>query len=48
MVKKRNSKTIGKMDECITKTKHKIDWSNEDHCGPCGQYLKSKPKDPKL
>ena len=23
---------------------HKIDLSNEDHCGPCGQYALSKLK----
>ena len=23
----------------------KIDLSNEDHCGPCGQYVLSKRKD---
>ena len=25
-----------------TQTNHKIDLSNEDHCGPCGQYVLSK------
>ena len=23
---------------CSKKIDTKIDWSNEDHCGPCGQY----------
>jgi hypothetical protein len=23
-------------DYCDVKTSKKIDWSNEDHCGPCG------------
>jgi hypothetical protein len=23
---------------------HKIDLSNEDHCGPCGQYILDKTK----
>jgi hypothetical protein len=23
-------------DYCDVKTGKKIDWSNEDHCGPCG------------
>ena len=23
-------------DYCEIKTSKKIDWSNEDHCGPCG------------
>lgn len=24
---------------CAKKIDTKIDWSNEDHCGPCGQYI---------
>jgi len=31
-----------KMEYCDTKTNHKIDLSNEDHCGPCGQYALTK------
>ena len=27
-----------KRETCDTKTGKKIDLSNEDHCGPCGQY----------
>lgn len=27
------------IDDCIKKTNRKIDLSNEDHCGPCGQYI---------
>jgi hypothetical protein len=30
------------IDSCDKKTNTKVDWSNEDHCGPCGQYLLSK------
>jgi hypothetical protein len=30
------------MESCPTKTTQKIDWSNEDHCGPCGQYALEK------
>lgn len=26
------------IDYCNTKINNKIDLSNEDHCGPCGQY----------
>jgi len=26
------------IDYCNVKTNRKIDLSNEDHCGPCGQY----------
>ena len=28
-----------KIETCHKKTDNKIDLSNEDHCGPCGQYL---------
>jgi hypothetical protein len=27
---------------CNVKINQKIDLSNEDHCGPCGQYILSK------
>ncbi len=27
------------IDYCNKKLDKKIDLSNEDHCGPCGQYL---------
>jgi hypothetical protein len=27
---------------CHIKMNQKVDLSNEDHCGPCGQYLLSK------
>ena len=30
---------------CTTQMKHKIDLSNEDHCGPCGPYALKKIKD---
>jgi hypothetical protein len=26
------------IDYCSKKTNTKIDYANEDHCGPCGQY----------
>jgi len=36
-------------DYCENKRNQKVDLSNEDHCGPCGQYaltkLEDKPKD---
>lgn len=36
------------IEQCNKKTNYKIDLSNEDHCGPCGQYaltkLELKPK----
>jgi hypothetical protein len=43
-------KPVGRwnIEECNKKTNYKIDLSNEDHCGPCGQYaltkLELKPK----
>ena len=30
------------LEECNKKTNFKIDLSNEDHCGPCGQYALNK------
>jgi hypothetical protein len=30
------------MESCNTKMNNKIDLSNEDHCGPCGQYSLTK------
>lgn len=30
------------IDYCNTKMNQKIDLSNEDHCGPCGQYIMTK------
>jgi hypothetical protein len=27
-----------RLDRCTTQLNYKIDLSNEDHCGPCGQY----------
>ena len=29
-----------KIEHCNVKTNRRIDQSNEDHCGPCGQYTK--------
>ena len=33
-------KPVGRwrIEECNIKINNKIDLSNEDHCGPCGQY----------
>ena len=31
-------------NDCHLKTNKKIDFSNEDHCGPCGQNLLNKCK----
>lgn len=37
-------KPIGRwrIEQCNKKMNNKIDLSNEDHCGPCGQYALSK------
>jgi hypothetical protein len=29
-----------KIENCNKKMNRKVDLSNEDHCGPCGQYKK--------
>jgi hypothetical protein len=31
--------------ECDKQMNYKVDLSNEDHCGPCGQYALSKKKE---
>ena len=31
-----------RIEQCNKKTNNKIDLSNEDHCGPCGQYALEK------
>jgi len=37
-------KPVGRwnIDYCNTKINQKVDLSNEDHCGPCGQYALTK------
>jgi len=35
------------IETCNKKLKLKVDMSNEDHCGPCGQYT-NKNKDSKI
>lgn len=39
--------TLGRwtIEACPVKMDHKIDLSNEDHCGPCGQYVLTKTRD---
>ncbi len=32
------------IETCSNKIDNKIDLSNEDHCGPCGQYAINKIK----
>jgi hypothetical protein len=38
---KHEKKVLGRwnIEECDIKMNKKIDLSNEDHCGPCGQYI---------
>ena len=31
-----------RIEQCNKKMNNKIDLSNEDHCGPCGQYALEK------
>jgi len=31
-----------RIEQCSTQMNSKIDLSNEDHCGPCGQYALKK------
>ena len=41
---KEQIKPLGRwnIDYCNKKINNKIDLSNEDHCGPCGQYIIKK------
>ena len=32
------------IEQCNKKTNNKVDLANEDHCGPCGQYIIDKIK----
>jgi len=39
-----DKKVLGRwnIEYCQKKMNKKIDLSNEDHCGPCGQYILDK------
>jgi len=41
---KESPKPIGrwKLESCNKQMNSKVDLSNEDHCGPCGQYALTK------
>jgi len=43
---KKDVKILGrwKIDYCDKKVNTKIDLANEDHCGPCGEYVLDKVK----
>jgi hypothetical protein len=44
LIPKELPKPVGRwrIEDCNVKTNNKIDLSNEDHCGPCGQYALEK------
>ena len=35
-------KPVGRIENCNNQMNRKIDLSNEDHCGPCGEYMLEK------
>ena len=43
-VVKDSKKILGRwnIEYCDKKVNNKIDLANEDHCGPCGQYMLNK------
>lgn len=43
---KEDKKILGRwnIEKCDKRMNNKIDLSNEDHCGPCGQYILDKTK----
>jgi len=43
---KNTSMPLGRwrIENCNTQMNNKVDLSNEDHCGPCGQYALEKTK----
>ena len=44
LIQKELPKHVGRwsVEQCNLKVNHKVDLSNEDHCGPCGQYALTK------
>ena len=49
LMRKEIPKPVGRwnIENCNVKMNHKIDLSNEDHCGPCGQYALTKMNEKK-
>jgi hypothetical protein len=44
LIKRKQYKTpLGRwnIENCNKKLNNKIDLANEDHCGPCGKYIKN-------
>ena len=39
-----NKPVLGRwtIESCNKKVNYKVDLANEDHCGPCGTYVKKK------
>ena len=46
LISKNISRPLGRwrIEKCDVQMNRKIELSNEDHCGPCGQYLLEKVK----
>jgi hypothetical protein len=46
LIPKKELKPVGRwrVENCNKQMNYKIDLSNEDHCGPCGQYILEKIK----
>ncbi len=44
LLPKKIQKPLGRWqtETCMVQMNNKIDLSNEDHCGPCGQYALAK------
>ena len=44
LIQKEVPKPVGRwrIENCNVQMNHKIDLSNEDHCGPCGKYILDK------
>ena len=41
ILRKNEKRVLGRwnLDDCSKRINKKVDLSNEDHCGPCGQYI---------
>ena len=50
LIPKKIQRSVGRwrIENCNVSMDKKIDLSNEDHCGPCGQYALEKTKDKKI
>lgn len=43
IIRKQKKTPLGRwnIENCNKKLNNKIDLANEDHCGPCGKYIKN-------